>query len=143
GEEPAGFQHCAQPRLVIGEGAADAMTHGTGLTRQPTTGDRASDIVLVLPAGRLERLVDEHAQHGTREIDLPVAAIDDDVAGAGLDPDPGDSILAPSRGIGAALGVELGLPFLGWLRRAGQVLEVGKRLGLLSHGITPCVCSWG
>src|SRR6185437_2080110 len=54
-----------------------------------------------------QRLAQDHAQHGTGEIDFLVAAIDRDLAGARLDPDAGHRFLAAAGGIGAALGVAL------------------------------------
>ena len=57
--------------------------------------------------GDVEHLVDDQAQRRAGEIDLLVAAVDDDLAGAGLQPDAGDRVLAAAGGVGAALLVEL------------------------------------
>jgi hypothetical protein len=45
---------------------------------------------------------------GTREVDLLVAVVDRDLAGARLDPDAGDGVLALAGGVGAAAAVDLG-----------------------------------
>src|SRR5207253_6048441 len=62
---------------------------------------------LALAVGDVEHLVDDQTQGRPREIDLLVTAIDDDLAGAGLQPDARDRILAAAGGISAALLVEL------------------------------------
>jgi hypothetical protein len=54
----------------------------------------------------LERLVDDETQRRTREIDFLIAAIDRDLAAAGLDPDAGDRVLAAAGCIGAALCID-------------------------------------
>jgi len=65
------------------------------------------DHVELLAALRdVERLLDDHLLRRPREVDLLVAAVDGDLAGAGLHPDAGDGVLAPARGVGAALRVD-------------------------------------
>jgi hypothetical protein len=54
----------------------------------------------------VERLLDDHLLGRTREVDRLVAAVDRDLAGAGLHPDAGDGVLAPAGGVGATLGVD-------------------------------------
>ena len=83
------------------------MTHRAGLAGQTAAGDGADDVVLAGAVGRDQRLLDHHAQHRTGEIDFDLAGVDDDLAGARLDPDAGDRVLALAGGIGAALLVEL------------------------------------
>src|SRR5581483_9982225 len=84
-------------------------------------------VVLAVAIGRDQRLLDQHAQHRASEIDLELAGIDDDLAGAGLDPDAGDRVLALARGVGAAEAVEPRLGRLGLGRRRW------RRLGAARH----------
>src|SRR5690606_32589628 len=116
GQEAALLEHAAQLRLEIGQRLGDAVTHRAGLARETTAGDRAHHVVLVLAGSRDEGLLDQHTQHGPRKIVLELAGIDDDLAGAGLDPDARDGVLALAGGIGAALLVHL-LDVLGRFRR--------------------------
>ena len=78
------------------------MLHGTGLSGQTTALDGRHDIELTFAVGDLERLLQDHLEHGTREIRVHVLAVDDNLAGTGLDPDAGDRILALAGGIAAA-----------------------------------------
>ena len=57
--------------------------------------------------GDAERLVDDEAKRRTGEIGFLLAAVDDDLARAGLQPDARDGVLAAARRIGAAMLVEL------------------------------------
>src|SRR5947209_4055724 len=135
GEEALALQRRPEIRLVIGERLGEAVTHRAGLSREATAGNRHGEIVLAMPLRDGERLLQDHPQHGTGEIDLDRFRVDDDLAGAGPDPDARHRILALARGIGAALLVEL----LHIARRFGrgygiggpQVLEGGKNFG---HG---------
>ncbi len=70
GEEALALQHGPQFRLEIGQRLGYAMAHRTGLARKSAAGDVDHDVVLGRPAGDLERLVDDHAQHRAREIGL-------------------------------------------------------------------------
>src|SRR5579883_954968 len=101
GEEARLLQRRAQVRLVIGEGAADAVAHRTRLAGEAATGHSGDDVVLAEAIGGGERLVDQHAEDRPREIDLDLAPVDHDLAVAGLDPDARDGVLALARGIGA------------------------------------------
>ncbi|MBS1240123.1 MAG: hypothetical protein H6R45_829 [Proteobacteria bacterium] len=83
------------------------MLDRTGLARKPAALDRGDDIVLAFTLRNRERLVDDEAQRRAREIGFLVAAIDDDLAGAGLEPDAGNGILAAAGRIGAAERVHL------------------------------------
>src|SRR5690242_7229775 len=74
GQKAAMLQDRAQPRLVEGQGPADAVAHGTGLTRETAAHDGAPDIELAEPIGHDKGLIDQHAQHRTREIDRAVTA---------------------------------------------------------------------
>ena len=69
--------------------------------------------------GDAQRLLEDHAQHRTGEIDFDVAAVDGDLAGARLDPHAGDGVLALAGGVGAAVLVELLLVFRR-VRRGGD-----------------------
>src|SRR5262245_28150317 len=109
GEIAARLEGAAQRRLVMGQRAADAVTDGAGLAREPAAGDGGDDVILAETVGHAEGLGDHHAQHGAGEIDGALAAVDGDLAAPRLDPDAGDGVLAPARGVGAALGVDLRL----------------------------------
>src|SRR6185312_11034481 len=103
-------------------------------------------VELAVAVGGDQRLAQDHAQHGTGEIDGLVAAIDDDLAGTRLDPDAGDRFLAAAGGIGAALGVALGVGLAG-IRGVsrlgldqgrlefGKLVVFGHRLGCLVLGV--------
>jgi hypothetical protein len=90
-----------------------------GLARKAAALDGGDDVVLAFATGNLERLVDDETQRRAREIDFLVAAIDGDLAAAGLDPDAGDRVLAATGGIGAALRVD-------FLSRSGGGAERGS-----------------
>ena len=84
------------------------MAHRAGLARQAAARDGGrSTSYWPCAVGDDERLLDHQAQHRAGEIDFLIAAVDDDLAGAGLQPDAGDGVLALAGGIGAALLVEL------------------------------------
>src|SRR3546814_1023227 len=86
-------------------------------------------------------LVDDQTKRRAGEIDRLIAAVHLDLAGAGLQPDASDGILAAAGGIGAALRVDLlfakrrdrllrnqcGRIALNRLT-AGQIGEIGKGL---------------
>ena len=98
------------------------MAHRAGLARKPAAGDADGQVVLADALGDAERLLQNHAQHGAGEIDLHLAAVDDDLAGARLDPDARDGVLALAGGVGSAVLVELsahvaGLPAAARRRR--------------------------
>ena len=50
----------------------------------------------------LQRLLQQHLQHGTGEVGCEVLVVDGDHALAGLEPDAGDGVLALAGGVGAA-----------------------------------------
>src|SRR5436853_7534309 len=101
-QKPYMLQGRPQTRLVEGQRLADTVPHRAGLTRQATTLNRAPHIELAEPVGHDKGLTDQHAQHGAREIDRAVAAIDLDPAIARLDPDAGGGVLALAGRGGAA-----------------------------------------
>src|SRR3546814_7677471 len=76
-------------------------------------GDGAIDVILLAPVGHVERLVDDQTKRRAGEIDRLIAAVHLDLAGAGLQPDASDGILAADGGIGAAL-------------RVDRLFEIGK-----------------
>src|SRR6185295_4792358 len=128
GQEAALLQDAAQVRLEIGQGLGDAVAYRARLPRQTTAGDGADHIILAGAGGCDQWLLDHHAQHRTGKVDLDLAGVDRDLAGAGLDPDAGDRVLALAGGVGAALLVDL----LDILRRFGsrrlQLRELVERL---------------
>ena len=83
------------------------MAHRAGLAGQAAADDGGDDVELAVAVGRDDRLLEDHLQHRTREIGREFLVVDDDLAGARLDPDAGDGVLALAGGIGAALLVEL------------------------------------
>src|SRR4051812_30540424 len=94
GQEAALLQYAAQIRLEVGQSLRNAVTHGTRLARQTAAGDRADDVVLAGAGRGDQRLLDQHPQHRAGEIDFDFTGVDDDLAGAGLDPDAGNRVLA-------------------------------------------------
>jgi len=84
-----------------------AVTDGARLARQTAAGHGADHVILTGPGRRHQRLLNHHPQHWTSEIDFDFAGVDGDLAGAGLDPDPGDRVLALAGGVGTALLVDL------------------------------------
>ena len=103
------------------------MADRAGLAGKPAALDRRDDVILAAALGDVEHLVDDQPKRRPGEIDFLVAAVDDDLAGAGLQPDPGDRVLAAAGGVGAALLVELLLAKHGLDLRAlgGDALVVG------------------
>src|SRR5689334_21197832 len=91
-EEALLLERWPQARLVIEQRLGDAMAHRAGLTREATAHHGAVHIELAHAVDDQERLIDQHAQHGPREIDRTVAAVDRDLAGAGLHPDARDGV---------------------------------------------------
>src|SRR3984893_1255020 len=107
GEKAALFQDAAEFRFEIGQRLGDAVTHGARLARQTAAGHGADHVVLAGTGGCDQRLLDHHPQHWTREVDFDFAGVDDDLCGAGLDPDAGNRVLALAGGVGAAELVDL------------------------------------
>src|SRR5207245_9209273 len=128
-----------------GQGLGQAVTDRTGLAGKAAAGDCASHVILAGTGGRDQRLLDHHAQHRTGEVDLDLAGVDDDLAGAGLDPDAGDRVLALAGGIGAALLVDLLDVFRSFGRSRLELRELIERLHAFGHVMRPsCSCdsSW-
>ena len=141
GQEAGCLQRRTQARLVVGQGLGDAVTDSTGLTGQTAAGDRRHHVVLVDAGSDLERLVQQHAQNRTGEVDADVAAVDGDLAGTRLDPHAGHGFLPLAGGIGAAQGITLrhaGRSRLGGQRGGAEgTLQVFERidLGHLGHAL--------
>src|SRR6185312_5104726 len=108
-EEPDRFQHRTQPRLVIDQRAADAVTHRAGLARETAADHGAINVVLSRAVRHLEGLRDDHAQHRPREIHRRIPVVDNHLASPARQPDARDRVLALAGGVGAALSVELRL----------------------------------
>ena len=123
-------EHTAEIRLVIGQRLRDAVTHSAGLPRKTTTSHRDHDVILPGAACQNERLLKDHAQHGTGEIGALFFAVDLDAARSRLQPDAGDGVLALAGGVGAALGI--------LLRRGKRLLAGGGALGRRDGGGKPC-----
>ena len=107
GQEAFALDRRAQRRLVAGQRLGDAVLDRAGLARQAAALDGGDDVILAVAVGDVERLVDDQAQRRASEIDFLVAAVDDDLARARLQPDARDGVLAAAGRIGAALLVEL------------------------------------
>src|SRR5690242_14010213 len=142
GEEAFLLQGRTEVRLEIGQRLRDAVTDGTGLAGETAADDGAHDIELAGAVHDAERLVDDHAQDGAREVLRAVLAVDGDDTLARLDPDAGDRVLALAGGVGAALGVDLALVARGGFQRlagdhagagAAEVLQVGETSRFVSH----------
>src|SRR6267154_1554252 len=67
------------------------------------------------------------------EIDFDLSGVDHDLAGAGLDPDPGDRVLAFSGGIGAAVFIDLLDVFRRFRRGRLQLRQLVERLHGVGH----------
>jgi hypothetical protein len=96
-----------QIRLILRERLGKPVPHGAGLPGETAAGDADRHIILVDPFGDPERLLQDHPQDRTGEIGLEGPPVHNDLAGAGLDPDARDGVLALAGRIGAALFVEL------------------------------------
>src|SRR3546814_5890408 len=88
---------CAQRRLIAGERLGDAVLDRAGLAGKAAAGDGAIDVILLAPVGHVERLVDDQTKRRAGEIDRLIAAVHLDLAGAGLQPDASDGILADRK----------------------------------------------
>src|SRR5581483_6506394 len=82
GEEAAALEHAAQIRLVPHQCFGKAVANRTGLAGEAAAGHRAADVILALPIGSDERLLNQHAQHRPRKISFHRAAVDLDLAAA-------------------------------------------------------------
>ena len=102
GEEARGLERRPQGRVVILKRAADAVLDRARLTRQAAALDGAHHVELILDAGHLEGLAQDHLQHGAREIFLDRLAVHLNLAGARLDPDACRGVLAPAGRVSAA-----------------------------------------
>src|SRR5205085_365919 len=94
-------------RLEIGERLRDAVTDCARLARQTAARNRNDDIVLRGAVRDHERLLKKHPKDRTGEIDVKLAVVDGDLAGAWLDPDTCDSVLPLTGRIGSAVRVQL------------------------------------
>src|SRR3954469_25392367 len=131
GQEAALLQHAAQIRLEAGQRLGDAVTYGTRLARQTAAGNRADDVVLAGAGSGDQRLLDQHPQHRTGEVDFDFAGVDHDLAGARLDPDAGNRVLALAGGVSAAELVDLLDVFRRFRSRRLELRQLVERL----HGI--------
>src|ERR1700687_3278623 len=140
-EKAALFQNAAQIRFEIGQRLRDAVTHGACLARQTATGHGADHVVLARPGRCDQRLLDHHPQHWTGEIDFDLAGVDGDLAGARLDPDAGNRVLALAGGVGTAQLVDLLDVFRRFRRGRLQRRQLIERLHGVGHFMRPsCSC---
>src|SRR3546814_1511743 len=89
----------AQGRVRAGERLGEGVLDRAGLAGKAAAGDGAIDVILLAPVGHVERLVDDQTKRRAGEIDRLIAAVHLDLAGAGLQPDASDGILAAAGGI--------------------------------------------
>src|SRR5215213_6359131 len=129
GQEAFLLERAAKVRLVVGQRLGEAVTDRAGLAGETATVNVDGDVVLAFALSDLERLRQDHAEHGAGEVHLDRAAIDDDLAGAGLDPDAGNRVLTLAGRVGAAERVDL-LDVLRSFRSGGLSIgaEIGERL---------------
>src|SRR5207253_11260186 len=102
GQETLALDRDAQGRLVAGQCGRDAVTDSARLAGQSAALDGRFDVILALAIRDIEDLIDDQAQSRTREIDFLLAAVDDNLARARLEPDACDRILAAAGGISTA-----------------------------------------
>src|SRR5690606_34502872 len=102
GQESRGLQGRTQRGLVELQRLRDAVLDRAGLARETTAGNRRHDVELAFDIGDLERLAQDHLQHGAREVGGHFLAVDGDLARTGLDPDAGNRVLALAGGVGTA-----------------------------------------
>ncbi len=121
--KPLCFMALRRSGSYLASACGDAVAHRAGLARQAAARDGGDHVELVAALRDVERLLDDHLLGRAREVDLLVAAVDGDLAGAGLHPDAGDGVLAPARGIGAALRVDFLLAMGRGDLRAGRRSE--------------------
>src|SRR3954451_431857 len=136
GEEAFTLHRGPQARLVTGQRGRDSVAHRAGLAGEAAALDGRDHVILAAALGDVEHLVDDQAQGRPGEIDRLVAPVDDDLAGAGLQPHAGDGVLAAAGGVGAALLVELLLAKHGLdLRALGRDALVFARGGIGRSGL--------
>src|SRR5689334_5353244 len=136
GQEAVGLHRTPQRRLELRQRLGDAVAHRARLARQAAAGDGSDHVELAVALADVERLLDDHLLGRTREVDLLVAAVDRDLAGAELHPDAGDGVLAAAGGVRAALRVDFLLALRGGSLAAGDdrsFLQLGKRRKFGSH----------
>src|SRR4029079_8251045 len=107
GQEAFAFHCRAERRLEARQRLGNAVLDRAGLSRQAAALDGGDDVILTDTIGDAERLVDHQAQRRTSEIDRLIAAVELDLAGARLQADACNSVLAAAGRIGAAIFVEL------------------------------------
>jgi hypothetical protein len=109
GEEAALFEGRAKVRLKICKGARNAVAHGAGLARKSTTDNGALNVHLGIAINRDHRLLNQHPQNRASEVSFNDFAIYGHLAGAALDPDASNRVLAAAGCVGAAFGINLWL----------------------------------
>ena len=107
GEEAGLLDGGAQRGLEAAQRLGDAVLDRTGLAGKAAADNRGFDVILAVTLGNAERLVDDQAKRRASEIDFLLAAVDDDLARARLQPDARDGVLAAAGRISAAMLVEL------------------------------------
>src|SRR6266446_5314083 len=85
-------------RIELGERAADPVTDGPSLPREPAAADDHGDVHLVELLDDLERLLEDHLAGLAPEVLVEGTVVDDELARAGLHPHPRDRLLAASGG---------------------------------------------
>src|SRR6202012_1840927 len=90
GEETGALQRATQFGVDLAQAAGDAEAHGAGLARDPAAVDRGVDVIGLGGVRHPERLGDEHAVGGGREVALDRELVHPDgaLAPAGADARP-------------------------------------------------------
>src|SRR5829696_9635713 len=70
GQEAFLLERAAKLRLIVGQRLGEAVTDRTGLAGETATVNVDGDVVLAFALGDLERLRQDHAEHGAGEVHL-------------------------------------------------------------------------
>src|SRR6201999_1069510 len=106
-QEAAALELGTKVRIGLEQRAGDAVAQRAGLGGDTAAVHRGDDVHARLVADRLERLADRALQRLAREERLERLAVDDVLAGAGLERDARDGRLALARGAVAGAGGEV------------------------------------
>src|SRR6185503_13854662 len=92
-------QRALQPRIILDQGARDAVAHRAGLAALAAAVHVHQDVERRKVLGQVERLAHHHAAGLAAEEFVDRLAVDDEGALAGLEKDARDRALAPSRAV--------------------------------------------
>ena len=106
GQEAFGLDRAAQRRFVLRERLGDTVLDRTSLPGKTAAFHGGNHVILTCAVSDAERLVDHQAQGRASEIDFLIAAIDRNLAGAGLYPNTSNGVLTTAGGVSAAKAVD-------------------------------------